>query len=1063
MQPGGPESVPRPPAGGPGPAAPAGQSPPGQGPPGPIEEQVIEVRVVGNRHRSVQEILGLMKTKVGRPFDAPQLQRDVKTLMSKGWFVDVKPRRDNVPGGVIITVEVVERAILEYVKFLGQKKVPKSSLAKQVDLKKGSPLDPYLVDEGKRKLEEYYKGKGFNSVQITILEGTKLNDRGAIYLIHEGPAQKIKVVHFVGNTIATESRLRTQIQSKPPILWVFKGQFDRKKLDEDIDKLTAYYRGLGFFRMRVGREFDFDDEQNKVTVTFVIDEGPRYKVRDVRLLGNTKFTTPQLQQHLTLKGSEFYDQTKMSKDVSLIKDIYGGQGYIFADVQAEQRFLEEPGTLDLVYNLKEGDRYRVSRINVHIEGDNPHTRSNTVLNRLSLRPGDVIDLNKLRQSERRLKASQLFLTDPTKGTAPKIVFSPPDGEDEESAIATRPRRRGSSGGSGSGNGFRGQSPDGAAADAADDDEELPRWKKIEVELEPVPDEVSIVPPRGAGGGFFSVPDATTPSPPMGTPAAAASSSPTNGRGKPPRAGDAAPGREAEPLNKHFGPSSPMGPAVPATGTTSAGRPQTPARSGAASAAESPDAEADKDAPIVPWIGFATVKNSTPRSYCGFWPRSLLEHRSINRPVVYRGQSPGAPPVDPAVQPVQFGAPAGAGPPGSAPPGYGTPPGVLPPPPGSPDGSPITPDGSQPIFENPAPAPPDRYIPLDVYTHETQTGRFQFGAGVNSNSGLVGSITINESNFDWQRIPTSWEDWRNGTAFRGAGQRFNISLSPGQYVQNYSISFQEPYLFDTLVSYGMSGNYFMRYYRDWTETRAGGRVSLGYQFTPDLAGNVALRGENVRISNPSNPLEPELKAVLGNSQLYTAGGTVVYDTRDNTFLATEGLYAQLGVEGAFGTYVFPRGTLDIRRFFTLRQRPDGSGRHVLTVSGLFGVEGQNAPLYEHFFAGGIGTIEGFQYRGASPQDLGVIVGGTVEAMGRVEYMLPVTADDMLRLVAFCDAGVVEQKFEYEPRSVRVAPGLGARITLPALGPAPIAFDIAIPVVRNPNDILQYFQFFVGFGR
>lgn len=1017
---------------------PPGQRPPEQVPPGPIEEQVIEVRVVGNRHRNVQEILGLMKTKVGRPFDAPQLQRDVKTLMSKGWFVDVKPRRDNVPGGVIITMEVVERAILEYVKFLGNKKVPKGSLAKQVDLKKGSPLDPYMVDEGKRKLEDYYKTKGFNGVQVTILEGTKLNDRGAIYLIHEGPSQKIKVVHFVGNTIASEGRLRTQIHSKPPILWVFGGIFDRKKLDEDMDKLTAYYRGLGFFKARIGREITDNPEQDKITVTWVIDEGPRYKVRDVRLLGNTKFTTPQLQEHLTLKGSEFFDQAKMSKDVSLIRDIYGGQGYIFADVQAEQRFLEEPGTLDLVYNLKEGDRYRVSKINVHIEGDNPHTRSNTVLNRLSLRPGDIIDLNKLRQSERRLKASQLFLTDPTKGTAPKIVFSPPEGEDDDSAIATRPRRRGgSSSGSGSGNGFRGQSPDGQPPEGAADDEQLPRWKRIEVELEPIVERPALAPPRGGGGGFFSVPsepvtDEEGSGKPVASQPAGAAAAKTTAPPRPAAAngaqargtGAGSNHRTAQPRNRSFGPSA------------------TP----------------------VPWIGFSTIMNSTPRSYNGFWPKSLLEHRSLDRSVVYRGQSPGGSTiVDPAVQPVQYGGPIpgagnpGAGPAGAAPPGMGLPgaagsgPGVLPPPG-------VSPDGSQPIYET-----PDRYIPLDVYTHETQTGRFQFGAGVNSNSGLIGSITINESNFDWQRVPTSWEDWRNGTAFRGAGQRFNISLSPGQYIQNYSVSFQEPYLFDTLVSYGMSGNYFMRYYRDWTETRAGGRVSLGYQFTPDLGGNVAIRGENVRISNPSNALEPELARVLGNSQLYTVGGTLVYDTRDNTFLATEGLYIQGGIEEAFGTFSFPRGTLDVRKFFTLRQRPDGSGRHVFTVSGLFGIEGNNAPLYEHFFAGGIGTIEGFQYRGASPMDLGVEVGGTVEALGRVEYMLPVTADDMLRLVAFCDAGVVEQKFEYQPQSLRVAPGLGVRVTLPALGPAPIAFDVAIPVVRNPNDILQYFQFFVGFGR
>ena len=53
--------------------------------------------------------------------------------------------------------------------------------------------------------------------------------------------------------------------------------------------------------------------------------------------------------------------------------------------------------------------------------------------------------------------------------------------------------------------------------------------------------------------------------------------------------------------------------------------------------------------------------------------------------------------------------------------------------------------------------------------ETQTGRFMVGVGVNSAAGLIGSITIDEQNFDIRQIPTSLDDWRNGTAFRGAGQ------------------------------------------------------------------------------------------------------------------------------------------------------------------------------------------------------------------------------------------------------------------------------------------------------
>ena len=80
-----------------------------------------------------------------------------------------------------------------------------------------------------------------------------------------------------------------------------------------------------------------------------------------------------------------------------------------------------------------------------------------------------------------------------------------------------------------------------------------------------------------------------------------------------------------------------------------------------------------------------------------------------------------------------------------------------------------------------------------------------GVGVNSNAGLIGNITLDEQNFDWRRWPTSWEDIRNATAWRGGGQQFRIQASPGTVYQQYSINFHNPYLFDTPISFGLGGS------------------------------------------------------------------------------------------------------------------------------------------------------------------------------------------------------------------------------------------------------------------
>jgi outer membrane protein insertion porin family len=191
--------------------------------------------------------------------------------------------------------------------------------------------------------------------------------------------------------------------------------------------------------------------------------------------------------------------------------------------------------------------------------------------------------------------------------------------------------------------------------------------------------------------------------------------------------------------------------------------------------------------------------------------------------------------------------------------------------------------------------------------------------------------------------------------------------------------------------------------------------------------------------------------------------LVHDTRDSPFLPTEGFMHSFEFEQVFGSFVYPRFIVEASRYFTITQRPDGSGRHVLKVGGEFGITGEDTPIYDMFFAGGFNTLRGWKFRGASPRTFGVEVGGRLELLGTVEYMFPITADDMLRGVVFTDFGTVERDIELEGDNFRLAPGFGLRITVPALGPAPLAFDFAFPILEAPGDDNQIFAFFVGINR
>jgi outer membrane protein assembly factor BamA len=91
----------------------------------------------------------------------------------------------------------------------------------------------------------------------------------------------------------------------------------------------------------------------------------------------------------------------------------------------------------------------------------------------------------------------------------------------------------------------------------------------------------------------------------------------------------------------------------------------------------------------------------------------------------------------------------------------------------------------------------------------------------------------------------------------------------------------------------------------------------------------------------------------------------------------------------------------------------------------------------------------------------MVGGDFMFLNSLEYQIPIRANDQLYLVAFVDSGTVER--DVEIKDYRVAAGVGLRITVPMLGPVPIALDFGFPIVQAPTDKTQIFSFWVGFFR
>lgn len=349
----------------------------------------------------------------------------------------------------------------------------------------------------------------------------------------------------------------------------------------------------------------------------------------------------------------------------------------------------------------------------------------------------------------------------------------------------------------------------------------------------------------------------------------------------------------------------------------------------------------------------------------------------------------------------------------------------------------------------------------VKVQETRTGSLMLGAGVNSNNGLVGSVVLNEKNFDLFRFPTSFADFFEGKAFRGAGQEFRIEAVPGTQIQRYTVSIREPFLFDRPYSLLTTGYYRDRIFQEYTENRWGGRVHLGHQFTKEWGAGIGLRAEDIGVYDIAAGAPTAYTSVYGRNTLVAPSLTVVWDTRDSFLRPTEGGKVEFMYEQAFGSFTFPIFNVEGSRYFTTWQRPDGSGKHVIAMRSQVSWAGAQDPVYERFFGGGYMSIRGFEFRGVGPNTDGFMVGGQFQFLNSIEYQIPLRANDNLYFVGFIDSGTVESNFGIH--NYRVTAGVGLRITVPMMGPVPIALDFGFPICKAETDRTQIFSFWVGLYR
>ncbi len=356
----------------------------------------------------------------------------------------------------------------------------------------------------------------------------------------------------------------------------------------------------------------------------------------------------------------------------------------------------------------------------------------------------------------------------------------------------------------------------------------------------------------------------------------------------------------------------------------------------------------------------------------------------------------------------------------------------------------------------------------VHIIEGQTGSVMLGAGVASDSGLIGQLVFEQKNFDIKDKPESFEEFITGKAFKGAGQDLRIALQPGTEVSEYSISFTEPYFLNKPISLDVFGSYWTRGRESYDEQRTKGFLGFEKRYKDHWTRSVGFRVEEITIKNLESDAPKEIHDVEGGNMLGGVKFGVGRDTTNDRFAPYKGYIFNTSYEQVGGDFTFGILSATYKRYSTLYEDL-AERKTVLATKLLLATTVGDAPPFEKFYGGGSGVygIRGFKYRGVSTRgrrtNNGVPIPGAKREdpigsewilLAGAEAIVPLVGDNFSALF-FVDSGTIDSG------NYRVSVGTGIQILIPQwFGPVPMRLEIATPLMKDSSDETQIFSFSVG---
>jgi len=336
------------------------------------QEVVEKVLVKGNKYLSEEVIKGLIKTKEGEPFSLERVREDLRTLFRTGLFKRVEVYKEDEDGdGMPEVVFVVEDLPVIYkIEFEGNEKISDEELKERLGietelgeveveetvqtltaspaieerlallrrLKLGRVLTFEEIERLRKRIEEIYKKEGYEGTEVTYRIVPKKGASKLVFVIREGEKKFVGDIKVKGAKTLGEKKVKSAMELKPKSLLLFrwKPPYSSELLEEDVERIRELYRGEGFLEAQVSAKVKREGAKHDIEIE--VKEGPRYKLKELKIEGNTLYAYSELVGDIlkkNLKKGGYYRREVVEAIKRRIREKYANIGYL--SVKVEER------------------------------------------------------------------------------------------------------------------------------------------------------------------------------------------------------------------------------------------------------------------------------------------------------------------------------------------------------------------------------------------------------------------------------------------------------------------------------------------------------------------------------------------------------------------------------------------------------------------------------------------------------------------------------------------------------------------------------------------------------